>query len=294
LIEGVPLAELQENLMAKTETETQERSAAGREAEKEAEDAAAPVGAAAENGEDGNDEADAPEKVSASAGGTGGRARETRAARSSRPGRRKRAHLSEAQHRRLRETVEELWRRDPKLENWTLLARAAGLSSGPAMKRAYEVNSSTTTLANLSSFARLHESWGARAIQAVRDGVEARSLEEHLRGTGAAAGAEPATTAAAVAPATRSEPGRGGAAAPTFSGASTVPAHAVDFQRLVELGQTIDGEVRSLVRASRLFEDLADDPSLPRMIRANAALARDRIRGAIDLFAAAPEATEPE
>jgi hypothetical protein len=278
LMEGIAVAELQNHLMTKAEADAE---AGGEENASMTEDTETPGAAEARGTAETPGAAEAPGAADDGAGkdpepGRFGR----RAAGGPRRRRRKNVHLNEAQHRKLRETVEAMWERDPKLRNWTLLAKAAGLSTGPAVKRAYEVNSSTTTLDNLSRFASVHAAHGAAAIAALKSGVGTEALEEHLEGAGGRGGEPPAASQelhpAATAPSSPAEPG-------PEPQRDTLPR--VDFARLVELGESIDSEVRQLWHASRLFDEVANQPSVPRMIRTNAAIARDRLRGVIDLFA---------
>jgi hypothetical protein len=176
------------------------------------------------------------------------------------PGRKK-DHLVELEHRQLRVLIDELRGRGPELRRWSLLAKAAGLRSGFAIKRAYDVNSSFTTLRNLQVFAKLHEQHGDAAIRALKDGVPRARLEPYLDRRAGVSTGEAAQRAADAPP-------------------------GVDFDLMFEFGRAIDAEVDRLWHAAQLFDSIATEPGLPRIVRNNAALARERLRSVIDLFAA--------
>jgi hypothetical protein len=229
-------------------------------------------------------------RKSAQTGGTGGGVL-TAAPRNGRSGTprvrargRPKKHLTEAQHRKLRELIEELWQREPRLRNWSLLARAVVLTSGQAAKRAYDVNSSETTLANLEQFAAMHRRFGPVATDALRRGVTLEDLADHLvRADAAPSIGSPAQTAGSIgadhgAPATP-------AAQPSIAKNRAGPP-AVDAAGIIAVGEAIDLEVQRLWQSAIFFEDVASRDSLPRIVRSSARLAGERLHSIIELFSA--------
>jgi hypothetical protein len=192
---------------------------------------------------------------------------------------RRKEYLEPQQHRRLREQIEHLWAVDKRFRNWSLLSKAAGLSSGQAVKRAYEVNSSAGTLRNIETFARLHAGFGSRATEALKAGVPVEQLQAHLTGEQDAG------------------PGTGGSekaarpeASVTMDQLGETPP-SVDFASMIELGEAIDREVKRLWLLSRFFGDIAGRATLPRLVRDSAAQTRDHLDRAIATFA--PTGEEP-
>ncbi|MEX1183875.1 MAG: hypothetical protein WEF86_11635 [Gemmatimonadota bacterium] len=209
---------------------------------------------------------------------------------------RRKEYLEPKQHARLRDQIEHLWAVDKRFRNWSLLARAAGLSSGQAVKRAYEVNSSMATLRNIDTFARLHAGFGSRATRALKTGVPVSELQGFLTGAsaagdaagavaGAVAGAGAGAGAGAVAGAVAGARGRAPRTpAVTMETLGETPP-TVDFAGLVELGHAVDTEVKRLWLVAKFFEDVARKAELPRTVRDSAARARRYLLEAVDLFA---------
>lgn len=193
---------------------------------------------------------------------------------------RRKEYLEPKQHARLRDQIEHLWAVDKRFRNWSLLARAAGLSSGQAVKRAYEVNSSMATLRNIDTFARLHAGFGSRATRALKTGVPVSELQGFLTGASAAGDAAGAV-AGAVAGARGRAPRTPAVTMETLG--ETPPT--VDFAGLVELGHAVDTEVKRLWLVAKFFEDVARKAELPRTVRDSAARARRYLLEAVDLFA---------
>lgn len=280
LVEAVPIDELQGHLTAEDGT-----APAGSEPVPEAD--ARVAGPRAETAHPGERAGEAEATAEAANPGDPDRARG-----------RKKEHLTPEQHRELREHVDRLRAADRRLRSWSLLARAAGLRSGFAMKRAYDVNSSVRTLRSIAGFARLLGRFGPAATDALRAGVPLEDVEGHLERTAVAepaprVAAAPVAAAPEAGPRDAAGPERRGAPAPDGTGtdvaAGIAPAGApprVDFARMLEAGHAIDAEVERLWDAARLFEGLAGDPGLPRIVRTSAGLARDRLRSVIALFAA--------
>jgi hypothetical protein len=277
LMEGVAVPELRDYLRSRaaesssepSSSTTADPSAAGPSSEPEAE---------------GGSDAEAMEPAEAAA------------APSSRPRRtrgrgRKKQHLTSAQHQRLRKEVEGLWERDARLRNWSLLARANGLRSGFAMKRAYDVNSSVTTARSISRFGRILERFGGAAVDALHEGVHVDSLEAHLA---TAMPERAAATSSARAGRKASGEAAGRESGPQTAGAPVASGPpAVDFTSMLELGQAIDAEMVRLAQSAEFFDGVASRPSLPRIVRQSAARARDLLRSSIGLFAgdgSAPDA----
>jgi hypothetical protein len=204
---------------------------------------------------------------------------------------RRREFLDERQHARLRERIEHLWAVDRRFRNWALLGRACGLSSGQAAKRAYEVNSSTTTLRNIELFARLFAGFGSRAADALQRGVPIEKLQAFLNGE-AVAGAEADPMDAGAGDGRRRRRRAAGSAAgddapdvaaarTAVLGRSTIPTTApADTSRLLGIAAAIDGEMARLQEMIRFFDGLAATPGVPRPVRYAARLTRDHLRDA--------------
>lgn len=187
-------------------------------------------------------------------------------------------HLEPAQHMQLRRTVERLWKADERLQTWTLLAKAAGLASGQAVKRAYEVNSSVSTLRNLETFAQLYTKFGGQATSALKTGVAIEDLHEHL-----------ITTAAEVevqsVPPEQTKPKQPLSARERrglTSDHSADGAPVVDFAALLEAGEAIDREIDRLGRVAEFFKGLSQEDSLPALVRGSAAAARKHVLDAVE------------
>lgn len=199
---------------------------------------------------------------------------------------RKKEFTTPKQHQRLREQIEHLWAVDKRFRNWSLLAKVGGLSSGQAIKRAYEVNSSVQTLQHIETFARLHAGFGSRATNAIKAGIPIDELQDHLmarRGGGAdAAETGQAATGQESAPAqVDTRHGR-----PTLSMddlPETPPS--VDFSNMIELGRAIDVEVKRLWLVAKFFEDVSQSAALPRVVRESARRSREHLIAAVGLFA---------
>jgi hypothetical protein len=220
-----------------------------------------------------------------------GRAVAASAARGSRTAKSpRREFLEPKQHARLVEHVDHLRAVDRQFYNWSLLAKVMGLSSGQAARRAYEVNSSVATLANIERFAKLHAGFGSRATNALKAGLPIAELQDFLTGGGTRGvealreGAEEAAVAAPEARRRRprrvqADSGQGSAAAETVAAllaASVLPAArpAVDVARLAEVAAAIDAELGRLWDSLRFFDGVARTTSLPRAVRAAAAETR--------------------
>jgi hypothetical protein len=272
LMEGVAVPELRDYLRNRAAESASETQASSEDANASSESADQPV---------------AEEATLADAGDRVGSGAPEAQARTRRPrGRgRKKQHLTSAQHQRLRKEVEALWERDARLRNWSLLARAGGLRSGFAMKRAYDVNSSVTTARSLSRFARILDRFGRAAVDALHEGVHIDSLDAHLTT------AMPERAAATAGMRGRRGPGDAGRAAGTPGAAPAPASTAVDFTSMLELGQAIDAEMVRLAQSADFFDGVASRASLPRIVRQSAARARDLLRSSIGLFAG--EGTEP-
>jgi hypothetical protein len=189
-----------------------------------------------------------------------------------------RQFLTPKQHTRLREQVEHLWAVDKRFRNWSMLARVMGLSSGQAAKRAYDVNSSMTTLTNLERFGRLHAAYGGRATQALSAGIRTEQLQAHLQG-GAAVPSEAAPAPQRAAKAAPEAPDIV-ARATSLSELAEVP-NGLEFASVLELGRAIDTEIDRMHQQARFFDGLARMETLPRIIRTSAAGVRDRLREAL-------------
>jgi hypothetical protein len=271
LMEGVAVPELRDylrNRAAESASETQASSEEVNEASESADEPEAAEAIAADAGDASSDAPGAPVRT-----------------RRPRGRGRKKQHLSSAQHQRLRKEVEALWERDARLRNWSLLARAGGLRSGFAMKRAYDVNSSVTTARSLSRFGRILDRFGRAAVDALHEGVHIDSLEAHLTT------AMPERAAATAGMRGRRGSGEGGRAAGSAGAAHTPASTAVDFTSMLELGQAIDAEMVRLAQSAEFFDGVANRASLPRIVRQSAARARDLLRSSIGLFAG--DGTEP-
>jgi hypothetical protein len=273
LMEGVAVPELRDYLRNRAAESASETQASSEEVDESSRS---------------SDEPETGEPAAADAGDAARADATTEApARTRRPrGRgRKKQHLTSAQHQRLRKEVEALWERDARLRNWSLLARAGGLRSGFAMKRAYDVNSSVTTARSLSRFARILDRFGRAAVDALHEGVHIDSLDAHLTT------AMPERAAATAGMRGRRGPGDAGRAAGTSGAAPTTASTAVDFTSMLELGQAIDAEMVRLAQSADFFDGVANRASLPRIVRQSAARARDLLRSSIGLFAG--DGTEP-
>jgi hypothetical protein len=273
LMEGVQVSELREYLRtraAEVATESSQNPAGVIEvAAGEAEASPVAADATAATHDQPEDQNEAPRRRTRSGSGRA----------------RKKQHLSAAQHQKLRKEVESLWEQDARLRNWSLLARAGGLRSGFAMKRAYDVNSSVTTARSLSRFGRLLQRFGRAAVDALHGGVHVDALEAHLS---AALPERAAATAAARTPRASAS----GSANVVPPPAGSPAPNAVDFSSMIELGRAIDAEVIRLAQSAEFFDGVANKSSLPRIVRRSAERARDRLRSAIGLFAG--DDAEPE
>jgi hypothetical protein len=281
LMEGVAVPELRDYLRNQAAERANESQVSAAEPQSDshadAEAAASPAAAAASDELD----ADRGERREGGAISTP-RVRRTRARG------RKKQHLSSTQHQRLRKDVEAIWDRDARLRNWSLLARAAGLRSGFAMKRAYDVNSSVTTARSLSRFGRMLDRFGRAAVDALHEGVPVEGLEAHL----STAMPERAAATAGVR-AGRKAAGSGTGGSPAGGGPpgpSGPPS--VDFGGMLELGKAIDAEMVRLSQSAEFFDGVANRASLPRIVRQSAARARDLLRSSIGLFAG--DGAEPQ
>jgi hypothetical protein len=277
LMEGVQVSELREYLRSRAaEDATEAQNAADAiEMSAEAEGALAETEMTPEAPKDQSEEqADGSAAPQASGRRTRGSGRA-----------RKKQHLTGAQHQKLRKEVEGLWEHDARLRNWSLLARAGGLRSGFAMKRAYDVNSSVTTARSLARFGRLLQRFGRAAVDALHGGIHIDALEAHL------SAALPERALATAAARTPRAPATTGSDVVTPPAGSAAP-NPVDFSSMIELGRAIDAEVIRLAQSAEFFDGVANKSTLPRIVRRSAERARDRLRSAIGLFAG--EGTEPE
>ena len=247
----------------------------------------------------------------AGAGQQGSRAARAGGTATGRGGRRQRSarkeFLDEKGHGRLVDAVDHLRAVDSRFENWSLLAKVMGLSSGQAAKRAYEVNSSLATLQNVEKFSRLHAGFGSRATTALKAGMPIGDLQTFLTDGGTkgvesvgdapviSAGAAAAGSAAGGARRRRRKQGAGrGAGAgdaldATVSAlrqSSDLPAArgAGDTARLFEIAAAVDAELAGLWETLRFFDGVSRTAALPATLREAAAETRDHIRRAVDCF----------
>jgi hypothetical protein len=212
-------------------------------------------------------------------------------------------YLSSKQHARLREQVEHLWAVDKQFRNWSLLAKVAGLSSGQAAKRAYEVNSSLATLQNIDLFSRMHAGFGSRATNALKAGVTIEELQDFLTG-GGAHGVESKAAAAEAAPGATARPRRArgaggrprsGAKAAVLAASDVAPEPPpVDAANLLEIAAAIDAEMKRLWEMVRFFDGVAGVRALPRAVRQAAADTQLHLRRAVAGFAGEPEEAPAE
>jgi hypothetical protein len=194
---------------------------------------------------------------------------------------RKKSNLTPEQHARLKTRIEELWERDGRLKRWSLLAKALGLGSAFAAKRAYDVNSSITTLKNAEYFGALQARFEKGATDALIAGATLDGLEAHLRGGSGRAQAGP--------PQTGTQPAAAPASPVLRPMRNTDAPPAVDFARMVELGSQIDSEVKRIWEAAQVFDALTNNPALPQIVRVNAQGTRDKLRSVVELWAGSGE-----
>jgi hypothetical protein len=207
--------------------------------------------------------------------------------------------LDRQQHAQLREHFEHLWAVDRRFRNWALLAKATGLASGQAAKRAYEVNSSLATLHSMELFRRLFAGYGSRAADALQKGVPLEELQAHLSGIGAASeggeadAAEPEPAGGPVRRRSREarspDPAADQAAAARAAvlARSAIPAEPppVGGADLVGIAAAIDAEVARLREMIRFFDGVGATGPLPRPIREAARQTRAALQQAAEHFA---------
>lgn len=201
---------------------------------------------------------------------------------------RRKDYCTPKQQERLVSQIDHLWAVDKRFKNWSLLAHIAGLSSGPAIKRAYEVGSSTNTLKRIDNFVRIYQAFGSRAFEAARQGIATDDLQKYLMATTDMnqANITPIGTAASAQTAQIAAPEPAIEQYPTLALDTLPPTPpTIDFANLLAVASTVDTEVKRLWLTAAFFEKLAASPSMPSIIRQNAAGAAERIREGLRFFA---------